>query len=458
MAWKYAIEMLKKYHLTKQEMQLLTALGVAVLVMVLIGFRLAFESVVLKPSILLHDNQLFLSQKNEYFVLHGEAYVPQRRVVALKSGSEIFVLHSSDLEPEPVFMSTWKELNQFYQRQTDLFNFIERSHRGECDPCMFWLLSSGHLVPTALEESTFSEVKSPFVMYMLLFVLISVVALLTWFYSTDRQAAFYFVMMGISLALMSWAEGIYVNRGLVLEGSIFQVLTTINVLGVTFFVAGMSGFIAVYPQKICRTPDLFVILAIFGFALIFFQILPDAVAGSFAVITFFMVIILVMLARQILSVQQDPVVRVQVKWLWLSILLGIGVLSAIAYLPYLLSFEHGVKPIYGLMGLFITYLMLSISLAYARLFDISMWWSRLWYFALWSFAAILVTLALQLSLDIDLTVAAMVGVAVSGWLALPVRRWVMHKSNVQQEVKMEVNAIVPRLIGSDLQSIEKVSP
>lgn len=474
---------------------LLLILGLVV--MIAAAMRLMMASYVLTPGIELYQNQLFLPAQNEYFKLEGKPYSPEWRVIGLmretrenlkkdidpylsnpsiqnadksitlsgmtlsdpvllkKSATDVFVMQPSDLQPEPIFLSHWQELNQFFQRQSDLYQFIHDTLHSPHQTELFWLMSSGHLVHADVDQSVMGLVRTPFFLYMALFVFILAVAILSWLYASHRLAAFYFVVMGVSLALMAWSEGIYVNRGLVLSGDVFRILSSLNVLGLTFFIAALTSFVGVYPKRVCRYPDVFVMIGILIFSLMFFEMLPGEWLGNCLLWSGYLIMMVFLMIRQAFQVRQDPVARFQLHWVFLSLVLGGIVLITVAYWPYLLGITETIQPLYGLMGLFVTYLLLSISLAYARLLEINAWWSKLWYFSLWGFFAIAVTSVLLMSTGMNMSVAILVGLAISGWMALPLRRWFWHKTQGLQGQRQEIHEIVPKLVGADLSSLEK---
>jgi len=333
----------------------------------------AWMGLVLVPS---HDGQVVIVD-----VLRSD--LPNRvqtgaRLVALATPDRPDGLDVGALEviEEPDTLDTYKELNAFRERQTQLDSML---HERQIE--LELVLADGSSANAQVETLASRPIWSlPFQFWLQLGVGGAGIVLGGWVWALrQEEASAYFALSGFGLMLSATSAAIYSTRELALDGGLFRLLSAGNYAGTSIFGLALISLLLVYPRRLAGT---WVVVGVWvvglGVTLAHvLQLMPSQAVGAYAPMLAEFAALFGLIAAQLVLTRRDPLARAALGWFGLSVLLGTGVFVFAIAAPLLLDLEPQASQASAFAVILLIYAGLAIGVARYRLFDLGTWSFRL---------------------------------------------------------------------------------
>jgi signal transduction histidine kinase len=408
---------------------------VVVLVLVLC-MGMALKAPTFSPNIEVDGDRVLMRDQHSSQVV-TEFYTPQGMVVA----------RPQLLLEEPDVLPTYAEFNQFMSDQQQLYTAAMRQQ--------LYAVTDRESVLLTTEYRRWQDL--PWMFWFQLFV--GAAGALTgaaiYAFSQKNAATRYYALTGLGYLLFAPSAAIYSTRDFVISGELFRILSAINHFGALFFTASLVALLWHYPSPIRRWP---VPACAYGAALIFWlmdmlQWWPDATFVPLSVLILFSAGILIAGVQGWMA-RRRPVARASFRWFIVSIFLGTGLFAGFVIIPTALN--HPMPISQGLMfGAFLLmYWGLALGLLRYRLFELEAWWFSIWSWFLSGLSIIIVDILLVTFLSVSNQNAAIIAVALIGWVYFPVRQWVLQRirRDARQNIDQWLPSILPLLLDVRLGS------
>jgi signal transduction histidine kinase len=232
-----------------------------------------------------------------------------------------------------------------------------------------------------------------------------------------------FGLTGLGLLFSTDAAAIYSSRELVIDGGLFRLLSAVNHLGAQMFGAGMVALFCLYPRRIASNRVLLlvgaVILAWLTADTLHLAVNPQI--GSYLPVMIETAAIFALIGAQWWINRRDPLARAALRWLGLSVVVGIGGYAFGNALPVLLGQTPSLPQGLLLGSFLLIYVGLALGLGRYRLFQLDQWAYRTVFYAGGALAVLAFDAALIFALQVERVAALGVSVLLIGLIYLPLR-------------------------------------
>lgn len=411
-----------------------SSLGV-VLVLVLC-VSVALQAPVFSPTIQIDGDQVLMTRQQQQLVV-TEFYTPEGMVVA----------RPELLLEEPDVLPTYPEFNQFMQDQQRLYTAAMQQQ--------LYAVTDQESILLTTERRTWQDLPWMFWFQLLVGAAGALTGAAIYAFSQKNAATRYYALTGLGYLLFAPSAAIYSTRDFVLQGDIFRLLSAINHFGALFFTASLVALLWHYPSPIRRWP---VPACAYGAGLLFWlmdvlQWWPDATFVPLSVLILFTGGILTAIAQG-WRARLHPVDRASFRWFIVSIFLGTGLFAGFVIIPTALNQPMPISQ--GLMfGAFLLmYWGLALGLLRYRLFELEAWWFSIWSWFLSGLSIIMIDVLLVSFLSISNQNAAIIAVALIGWVYFPIRQWILQRirRDARQNIDQWLPSVLPLLLDVRLGS------
>jgi hypothetical protein len=274
-----------------------------------------------------------------------------------------------------------------------------------------------------------------------------------WVFRPHQPATRLLLLTAIAFAAGTWSASIYSSRELLMEPSLFRLLSIINHGGALLFDGAMLALLWSYPRPLGKQSMVPVILLI----TLVLWLIDSLQLISYYSDGFYVWLLLIFLAAVACAIQQwrlsnqNPVSRMALRWLLFSYLLGSGAFVFLQILPLITGLGRPIPQSFSSGAFLIVYLGLAAGISRYRLFQLEHWWLAAWS---WLFGGILLLmvdgiLVWFLHAERWLTLSLSVGVA--GWIYFPLRQWLVDRllpnKSSGRRLQPSTIRVLPRLHG-----------
>ena len=246
-----------------------------------------------------------------------------------------------------------------------------------------------------------------------------------WVWSLRRRdlAVSMFGLTGLGLLFSTASAAVYSSRELALDGGLFRVLSAVNHLGAQMFGYGMVALFLLYPKRLASNRVLAAIGAVVAlwWAGDTAHLTVNPQIGSYLPVMIETAAIFALIAYQWWINRKDPLARAALRWLGLSVVVGIGGYVFGNALPVMLG-DAPPLPQGLLLGSFLLiYVGLALGLGRYRLFQIDQWAYRTVFYAGAALGVLAFDAALIFALQVERVAALGVSLLLIGLVYLPLR-------------------------------------
>ncbi len=246
-----------------------------------------------------------------------------------------------------------------------------------------------------------------------------------WVWSLRRRdlGVIMFGLTGLGLLFSTASAAIYSSRELAIDGGLFRALSGINHLGAQMFGAGMVALFCLYPRRIASDR----VLGVIGGVIALWWICDTAhltfnpQIGSYLPVMIETAAIFALIGVQWWINRRDPLARAGLRWLGLSVLVGIGGYVFGNALPVLLDQTPALPQGLLLGSVLLIYIGLALGLGRYRLFQLDQWAYRTVFYAGGALGVLAFDAALIFALQVERVAALGVSLLLIGLLYLPAR-------------------------------------
>lgn len=205
----------------------------------------------------------------------------------------------------------------------------------------------------------------------------------------EEWGARMFALTALFVPVFAQSAAIYSTRQIALDGTLFHILSCLNIFGAVSFGIALVGLFSQYPKAMFRPVWLLIPVAIYGAAIVLgcFNTGPDNLAGM-AVLSQ-MLIALVLGGVQWYRSRREPLNRAGLRWFLLVSLVGCSLFVFLSSAPITLGLaDEGVLP-QGIAFAFFNIMHVGLALGVLRykVFNLDRWSYYIW---LWLSGMILI--------------------------------------------------------------------
>jgi two-component system sensor histidine kinase DevS len=232
-----------------------------------------------------------------------------------------------------------------------------------------------------------------------------------------------FGFTGLGLLFSTASAAVYSSRELAIEGGLFRLLSAVNHLGAQMFGFGMVALFCLYPRRLASNR---VLLAIGAVVFIWWaadtaHLSVNPQIGSYLPVMIETAGIFALIGVQWWINRKDPLARAALRWLGLSVVVGIGGYVFGNALPVLLGNAPSLPQGLLLGSFLLIYIGLALGLGRYRLFQLDQWAYRTVFYAGGALGVLAFDAALIFALQVERVAALGVSLLLIGLVYLPLR-------------------------------------
>jgi len=341
-------------------------------------------------------------------------------IVSLRSayGAVVPALGSA-LMDDPDVYPTFTEYNRFLDHQGE----VVASLRG--DPVVFTLADGRGVAVRAAGKRPLQSVSAGFWLLCGMGVLVFMVGVGIWAFRRGQATTRLVALSSLGYLLASVTIAVYFVREWATEPHLFWWLNVLNHLG--YMLYGYCALVLLwhYPRPLGRFPMAPAFLV--GLVVIWlnevFQLVELPLHAFFLQYFFPFAFGIWFAWRQWVRTRGRPDDRAALLWFMLSVLISIGVVILLYFLPPLFHAEPVIPFWVGhacIAGLFFG---LVLGVLRYRLFDLERWWFAAWVWFFGGLLVVLVDFGLLLTTQIPPVGALSLSLLLVGWVYFPARQW-----------------------------------
>ncbi len=271
------------------------------------------------------------------------------------------------------------------------------------------------------------------------------IGLAVWVFRPKLTAARLLALSGVGFFAATCLHSVFISRELALPAAPFELMLRLNHYGLSLLLGSLMALMAYYPRRLSRYPaGILVLIMMLAYQLneTFYWWQWPGHAFYTPILLLYVIGIGVAL-RQWQLAQRQPLDRAALKWVFLSIFLGMGISLMLYFAPVAIG-EAAILGASGMVGVASTvYIGFALGILRYRLFDLERWWFTAW---MWFFAGVVILLidaALVLALGLQPVQALGIAVIAVGWLYFPARQWLWR--SLARCPQDSVEQFLPRL-------------
>ncbi len=326
-------------------------------------------------------------------------------------------LQALDITEDPDAIPTFKERNAFRDRQSYIYRILMQ-------PVILLSLADGRIMRVQPQQRPLFSLSVTFWLLTFYSITALLIGVSIWSVKQQSAPARYLMVSGFGAILLLNAAKLFALRELALDEVTYQALTFFYHLGDDLYSFGTIALIWTYPKRLGRFPVLKLLAAYMLFFLLnenfeWTELPGNSVLIQVPLYLFLGALFLVMQWRRS---RNNPLDRAIVK----VFVITVTVVSFALGGTYLTSVFHIDIPFLqlntGFHAMFVTYIVLSLSVVRYRIFDIDRWWLEIW---LWFFAGVAIIafdITLVALVDLAPSYAMGISVLIAAWVYFPTRQ------------------------------------
>ena len=321
----------------------------------------------------------------------------------------------------PFNLKTYKEFNYFFSLQSNVSRLLDEKN-------IVFETSEGS--SHEIQLAPVRPISSLPVIYWLqlliggavFFVSMAVLA----FSSKETQIVnICFALAGLSFLVLSNVVAIYTSRELVLNGSLFYILSMVQYYASLAFVSFFISIFCFYPMRAKQAKRLMQLL----FALTFlsllhiFQVFDSLLFSVYGLFYAIAILGIFFITLQYNYTRGFIVERASLRWLVYALITGDVLFFIISIIPLVTTLDLIHKQFFYWVALFSVYVGIALGLKKYKLFKLELWALYSW---VWMFGGLIVlglAVLLMITFNVSSVVALLLSVLVVGWLYFPLRHW-----------------------------------
>lgn len=267
-----------------------------------------------------------------------------------------------------------------------------------------------------------------------------------WLSRRERLDAALLAISGCGFFLATWTNSLYLVRELAFPAGAFDLALRANHLAMTVMIGAILLLFVHYPRPATvRWPSILIVVILLGY-----QANENLLQADWSLHSFYAPLVLMYALALALAYRQwrlsadTPVDRASLRWVFLAILMTMGICMVVYFLPPILG-RQALLPQVAMVGFaMLMYLGLALGVIRYRLFQLERWWFEIWFWFLAGVMLLLVDLGLVWLIHLEQFQALGLGLILVGWIYFPLRhlawRRLMRK---RQDTLVD---LLPRLV------------
>lgn len=389
--------------------------------------QLALQFPKLSPAISLHKEQLVIAGNHNKPELIRYFILPSSHIEATPE----LAIEEPDNLPHP------QAYQQFMQQQSLLASALKQQQLA--------LQTAQRQIPLQSLPRHVGDLRFLFWFQLVAGVGGLMTGIAVFAFSRPGIATACYALTGVGYALATLAAALYSTRDLILDGQLFDRLSSLNHLGVYIFGGAFIALLANYPRPLlAKNHTLGFILSGLPVWLVGeYQLISIPFYSQWMIISY-LCIGIVLGVIQWRHSTRSPVDRASLRWFLLTIFLSTGLFSACVVFPITLGFKVVVAQGWMLGSFLIMYWGLALGLLRYRLFDLEIWWLSIVSWLIGGLAIFILDLSLISLLSLTSQAALLVSIALTGWLYFPIRQWALAR--IQRKNQQHVQDWMPHVL------------
>jgi len=370
-----------------------------------------------------HEESPLLGRLEEGDILHG----------VLVNGS-VLSLSEYDHLSQPHAMPTFQKYHDYLDREDRVASALQTS------PVTLLTDTNSRVQVEPLSARPLDSL--PVIFWLLHFygALACLIGLSVWVFRPDLLAARLLALSGVGMFAATWLHSLWEARELALSARVFDFLMRGNHMALSVLLGALMVLLVIYPQRL-RYSGWIIGCLVAGIFLL--QLNENLQLLELPLHSFYLPLLAYYLVGVTLAILQwrgasdSPEDRAALRWVYLSILLAMGM----GTLVYILPVAFDIPPLAGpstMVGLAVTlYIGFALGILRYRLFQLERWWFVAWAWFLGGLAVVLVDLAVVTAFGFNHAYGLGLSVLLVGWVYFPIRQWLWQHLAASAEVSME---------------------
>jgi signal transduction histidine kinase len=373
-------------------------------------------------------------------------------IQALSSARGHHQLAGFDPISQPHAEPTFAAYNAYLEKEQAVY------HSLQAGPVTLHLESGQRVSLTPADQRPVASLPLAFWLLHLYGALACLIGLSVWVFMPRYWPARLLALSGLGMFLATWQHSLWESRELVLPGALFDVLMRGNHLAMYLLFTTLTALLVIYPR---RTPGGRWIIAGVVVVMTALQLNENLQGVDLPLHTFYLPMLLFyplglgLMAAQWRLTRSRPTERGALRWVFLSILITMGMGLVVYFLPVALDLPPVAHPS-TMVGLVVTlYIGFALGILRYRLFQLERWWFMAWAWFLGGLAVLLVDVAVISASGLNQAEALALAVIIVGWVYFPVRQWLWRRLAASSEANMErhIPAFVESLYTCDPEQV-----
>lgn len=355
-------------------------------------------------------------------------------IQALSSARGHHDLSGFDPVSQPHAQPTFASYNRYLEKEQAVYRALQAG------PVTLHLENGERPSITPADHRSVSSLPLAFWLLHLYGALACLIGLSVWVFMPRYWPARLLALSGLGMFLATWQHSLWESRELVLPGALFDVLMRGNHLAMYLLFTTLTALLVIYPR---RTPGGRWIIAGVVIVMTALQLNENLQGVDLPLHTFYLPMLLfylvgiVLMAAQWWLTRSRPTERGALRWVFLSILITMGMGLVVYFLPVVLNLPPVAHPS-TMVGLVVTlYIGFALGILRYRLFQLERWWFMAWAWFLGGLAVLLVDVAVISASGLNQAEALALAVIIVGWVYFPVRQWLWRRLAASSEANME---------------------
>ena len=365
-----------------------------------------------------HEKGLLVTQVHSAGPAHQRLRVGDIVTTIVKENGDHFTLRDLDIMEEPYDLELYREFNEFFDRQTEIYSQLEQAST------LFILASGKEVLLQSAEHRPLSSL--PFVFWFQLscgFVSL-MIGIGVFAFRQEEIATRCFALSAIGLMAIVTAAAMYSTRELAIDGDLFYRLTLINQYGTVLLVSLGIAVLWYSPRRLSPLPMASILFVLYSlFALLHtLEVWETLNAGIRFPIFLFVTLLAIFSAYTWRTTRLRPASRAALKWMLYTWFTGIMLFLILRLVPVSLGFGSMIPQAAAWLVLVLIYVGVALGITRYRLFNLDRWVLRAWFWIFSGLVVIGVDIGLISLLDIDTSLATAIALAIIGWVYFPLRQ------------------------------------
>lgn len=377
------------------------------------------------------EGRWLVTNKTVVFEKAGGNYQITTISVDLNNGQKIT---SKDLIEEPDLLNYYAEYNDFFVKQSLLYNLLLQNK-------VSLETIDGDILLVNTTSRNWYQLPFLFWLQVLVATIAVIIGAWLWSFRQNDIAAQQYFLSGVFLGCVIFPAAIYSTRPLAIPGDVFHFFSLIDHFGLYMYCAAMMTLNWQFPDPInkFKFPQTCYLMMFIIWCMNTLQLFPDLNTSVRIIPILVLILTAYIVSLQWRKCRQYPHKLILVKWFLLTTVIGAGLFISIIFIPPLLGYQIIISQGAAFAAFLIVYLSMAIAVSRYKLFNFDRWCSESLLWLLSGLLVITLDLLIIAVLNISYLQATWIALALTGWVYFPLRQILLKRLFLHQPQELSTH-------------------